>query len=64
MRRWLRSNVGLGCALVGGVVALFLFIVPGGAALTPVNLVLSVLLGATFAGSMYLAGRAQRLPPR
>jgi uncharacterized membrane protein len=62
MLNWLKSNPGLGSALLGAIFALILFMVPGRAAVSPVNVVLAVLLGAVFAAAMYRSLRARRPP--
>jgi uncharacterized membrane protein YccC len=62
MRNWFRSKPGLASALFGAIFALILFLVPGRADMSPVNVVLDAVLGAVFAASMYASLRARRPP--
>jgi glucose uptake protein GlcU len=62
MGKWFQSNPVLGSAVGGAIFALILFMVPGRAAVSPVNVVLAVLLGAAFAAAMYRSLRARRPP--
>lgn len=62
MRDWLRAHPGIGGAVVGAIVAVVLFIVPGRGAVVPANLVLAAVLGIAFGAAMYLSMRSRRPP--
>jgi hypothetical protein len=57
---WLRANPGLGSALIGMVVAVFMFVVPGRADLATTNLVLAALVGGAFGAAMFVSMRRRQ----